>query len=256
MADPKFYIGDLAGVTSDTASGGEQSGYPVINLKNYFSDNLWKSNSTANNQTLIRDFGTARAINAIVLHGHNFSGMTVLLEYDTNDSSGFENPVTALSMSAVGPNPYINTFTSHTKRYWRLKFTSTGGSYPQIGNYFLETEFDFGLYAYPWADYNEEFRTSEGEALSGRKRTAQSILGRLRHEIIFKLVDSTVRTNFQRFIQKVRGKGCPFYYVNPSAAISYMKFTIDYVPIIGNKGAVYDTVALPMESVDVNQNPL
>jgi len=257
MSNPKFYIGNLAG-TSYTTSEGSEAGYPVTNLQNYDPDRLWKSGNDGYNQKLLIDLGAARVVNFFIAINHNFKSMlSARLEYDDADNPAFPNPVLAAAdLWDVPTDESIYLLEQVTKRYWRINMPDPDGNTPQLGLVFLESVFDFGMYSYPWSENDEAFETSEGIALSGKKRTAQSILGRLIHSIEFKISTATVRTDFQRFFQKVRGKGCPFYYVNPDGEMSYMKLVVDKAPVQGVNPLIYNVVRLDMESVNVNQIPL
>jgi len=235
MASAKLYGTDLSTYTF-TMSATEDASYPLANLSDYLTTTLWKSSVTTNGQTLKIDFGASNISERdfCVLDGINFKDMDVSLQ--AADDSGFSSGlVTVATVSGgLGSGPFIFTFAGVTKRYWRLLFTDAFSLYPQVGNFFIDKAFDWTEpYDVPYRNANLSFESEVTPALDGTLRSVQPYSGRKswRFSLQKPGLSDTVRTNFQTFFNKVRGKHRPFYFLDVDGTTkALVRFDIDVDP--------------------------
>lgn len=241
---------DLSTYTLSATS--TDSSYPLTNLQTYFASDTWKSASVAANQTLVIDFGVSTACDFIVLENYaSGNADSVVLEADT--VSNFASATTVISAGTIdpsltpSPNPAYFTFSSVSRRYWRLKYNLSAGSLaavPYVGNWFLGAKMDFGYsYDYPYKSKDKKYETVEKVALDGRIRTAQPYAGRQMFEVKLSLLNDATKTNFQTFVSKVRGKLRPFYISDVDNAVYYVHFDGDYMAM--------DTIRYQLNNVPI-----
>ena len=251
MSNPLFIPGDLAPITY-TASASPQAGYPLTNLKTYdFRDYLLGPSNTTDFH-LDFDFSAAFTPNAIVLHNINSGSfgqnIQIRLRYDNNDNGAYSAVTDVLVKEANdfnGADPKLFTFTGSSKRYWRLTWDKNGDTFaPKAGNIFLRKAFDFGPYELPAKIKNEKFSVNRAEALDGTLRRTNLFGGRPTWEVEFKLLSDTQKADFWLFVSKVVGPGYGFYYSDPSGALYYCYFDIDYMPVTERMYNLNDTGAL------------
>ena len=238
MGNPIFLAQDLS-LYSLSATSSDAS-YPLINLKTYLARDKWKSAVLTSPQNLVIDFTIARVCDAIVLQNHNFnsiglgSGDSLALQYadDPGFSAGAGNAKIWSNGETITDPVYV-TFTSQTKRYWRLRFTKSGGltGYPALGNLFLGLKLDFGTpYNMPARVNRDGYKTSLFTAIEGTIRSTQTFGSRRNWGFGFKAgnaMNSTVRSNLTTFIQTVRGMLRPFYLIDIDDSINYVHMMND-----------------------------
>ena len=232
MASPYFLGCDLS-LATYTWSAGAHASYPVTNLATYFASDVSKSNATTADQYITIDFGSATACNTIALGNTNFSTVApdtkIALQYNTNDDTTWADAVEAVEI-AISNSDQVLTFSSQTKRYWRIIFTSTVplAVAPQIGNLFLGTRLQFeSTYEWDFARNNLAFETVETTSISGALRMSQTFTGRKRFDLVFRLQSDTFKSSFDTFNGTVRGKLRPFYFVDTNSSIYYVHLDTD-----------------------------
>ncbi len=215
--------------------------FPVTNLQTYIVSDVSKSNSTGSDQYFQIDLGSAIACDTIVIDGHNFATVdpdtNIKLQYNTNDDTTWtdaEDAVVIMSTLAYTNNTVSKTFSTQTKRYWRILFSSTAAVPIQIGNIFLGTRLAFdSTYEWDFARGNKEYETQESTSLNGLVRMSQVFAGRKRWDLQFRLQSNTFKSSFDTFIDTVRGKLRPFYFVDVDSAIYYVHLDTDYNDVRG-----------------------
>lgn len=220
MANAIFAYQDLSLYTLSATS--TDSSFPLTNIQTYFADQVWKSASTAANQTLVIDFGAVKTCDFLVLDGFaSGNADSVVLEADT--VSNFASAVTVIAAGIIDPSltptsPAYFSFSSTSKRYWRLRYVLSAGSLaavPYVGNLYLGAKMDFGYaYSFPYKNTNRSYETVEKKALDGRIRTSQPYAGRKTWEFDITTLPDATKVLFQTFFQTVRGKMRPFYFVD------------------------------------------
>jgi hypothetical protein len=235
MANPVAYGVKLEdytlGATSTNAS------YPLANLQTYFAADKWQANNTSATNLVI-DFGAARSCDYIIIENHNLntaniSGGENVVALEAADDSGFTtNKVTVLDDVRSSSSPVKWTFNAVSKRYWRLAApAATAAIY--VGNLYLGTAFSFGSPPeYPFRLGDPQYATSEAVALNGAIRMSQPFLARYYYDFKFRLQSDTVKTNLITFLQTVRGKLRPFYFLNPidGTTLWYVHLDSDFNP--------------------------
>jgi hypothetical protein len=239
MSAPKILYTRLTDYTFSASS--TNSNFPLANLLTYFAADVWKPSTLNATQYLNIDFGAARACNCIILDGQNLGGVSNLVGVSLQgaDDAGFSvNLVTpTLSASlATSTTPILATFNAVSKRYWRLSFGNTGGSFspaPQIGNIFLGTTLDFPYgQEFPFRKNQGQFQTSRVRTLSGALRGAQAFAGSGQFEFQFKIVSDAFAALFETFVNTVRGGLFPFYYLDANGtSLYYLLLADDYNPL-------------------------
>jgi hypothetical protein len=241
VSDFRIYYRRLADYTI-TASGSSATGYPTANLKTYLARDIWKSNSTANAQTLAIDLGSAQAVDSIVLDSWNVASM-LDVDLEAADDAGFTTNKVLLVNNLVTTSPFVNDttrdiheFNSVTKRYWRLLWNDANGTAPQIGQIFLCTRLQFPFpYDFGFKRDIARFETVRKTALDGTLRGSQATKGRRVWELKFALHTDAFAALFNTFQQTVRGGLFPFFFVDiDGTKIRYMLHEADEQPIQGD----------------------
>ena len=132
-----LYTSGLSKAVINTAVTSEATGYPIENVLDFNPNTYWKPTSTAN-QTLDFDLGSALEVDNIVLILKNYetdfvdAGANLYFESDDNDNGSYSAVTQANSISSwqaaipQSKNVYfqanILSFTSVTKRFWRIRF--------------------------------------------------------------------------------------------------------------------------------------
>jgi hypothetical protein len=182
--------------------------------------------------------GSALTADSIIIDNHNLTSVScsyapVLLGAD--DAAFTTNVVEAAVLTTVDDETCYKTFDSISKRYWRVKYSSSAAldEAPRIGNIFIGSAMEFTTpYDYGYKIENPEYATNEKTTLSGIKRSSQYYKGRLVYEINFRLQSEAFRTQFQNFVKAVRGRMYPFYFIDTDGTtVRYMNLTSDYVPV-------------------------
>jgi hypothetical protein len=233
MANPYFLGCDLS-IPAYTWSAGVNTSYPVANLKTYFVTDVSKANAKTQDQYLLVDLGSALATDTVVIDGHNFGAVGadegLKWQYNTNDDTVWDDAVTAVSFDN-NSLAQSKTYSAVTKRYWRLLFDSSAALTvePSIGNIFVGTRLQFEkTYEWDYARANKEFATSETQSLNGDIRMSQTFIGRKKWNLSFKLLTDAFKVLYDAFVDVVRGKLRPFYFIDADGSVNYVHFENDY----------------------------
>ncbi len=248
MSNPVFYAADLASVVF-TMSLTENASFPLANLSTYLPLDLWKSSAATNAQTLKIDLGSAKACDFLALGSYNWSGMTtVSLQVDNADNPAFTSPVDVLpAANPFASAPVVSTFSSLTKRYWRILFTNTNSIVPQAGLLLLGSQLAL-TQTYDW-DFNigdKEFTTNKRASIEGTIRTVRLGGGRGKHTFKISLTNDAFRTSWQALCAKTYGSANPFFWADHAATIRISHFEADYMPIAGHRYDITDLVPITL----------
>lgn len=242
MSNPILLGADLS-IPTYSWSAGENTSYPLSNLKTYFPDQVSKSNATTDGQSFVIDFGSAKACDAIILEGFNANVMStasVNMALQADDNSGFTSPENIINAGAWNIDQDIvaqyQAFTSRTYRYWRITFNKGSAlpAAPQIGNIFLGTKLQFET-TQEWGyytnvpDYTDG--SSESRALDGRSRVSEIFAGIAKHKISFSqsnLQSNTFLASYLTFLRTAKKK--PFYYIDNNGSIYLVKWQKGFNP--------------------------
>ena len=255
MSKPIFYTGDLSGKVF-TMSLTENPLYPLTNLNNYCINDLWKSPSAANGQTLNMDAGSALPMDTLILHNHNFSGMTsVKLQYGYNDEPGFSGAIDIATVSGLSSDPIVITFASKTKRYRRLLFEDTNGIIPQLGQIFLCAAKTLPLYS-NMPKRGLESVTSIKAAIDGTRRGCRSYEDREKFAMSWGKKTQADEAIWQGLVRSAAGRCNPFYFTDMDGNIHFVRFDLDYMPSSGqgNLNFPTDDVEMSEERVGIVMN--
>jgi hypothetical protein len=121
----------------------EASGYAGTNTQQRWPTRVWRSTGITSEWIKV-NLGSAKAIQALVLHDHNLTaGATVTLQGNATDSWGAPSYNQALTWAVAGDGPYT-TFcyfpaSTQTYQWWRLTVADTGNTagYLSVGRIFL-----------------------------------------------------------------------------------------------------------------------
>ena len=239
MATPYVLGCDLSVPTYawKTSAGADNvnTSFPLTNLKTYFAADVSKSNSTGASQYFLIDLGAATACNTLAISGHNFNlvaDASIVLQVNSNDDTDFTDEADVKTLWEVGTvltGSDVFTFSSATKRYWRIIFQVNVSVAPQIGNIFLGTRTTFtSTYEWDFAKENKAYETMESTSINGDIRTSQVFSGRKRWDLLFRLQSDTFKTAWNTFISTVRGRLRPFFFVDADSTVNYVHLENDY----------------------------
>jgi hypothetical protein len=249
MSNPVFYAADMS-AAAFTMSLAEDASYPLSNLHTNIPTLLWKSSAATNVQTLKIDLGVAKACDFLAIGTHNWAGMTTVnLQYDTADNPAFTSLVDLIpTANGFTANfPQLITFTSATKRYWRVLFTNCNSVVPQAGLVLLGAKLTFP-HTYDW-DFNlgdKQYNTTKATDINGVIRTARSGGGRGVHKFKLSLTDDTFRTDWQALCEKTFGSANPFVWTDDVAVKRISHFAEDYLPISKHRYNITDLLAISL----------
>jgi hypothetical protein len=229
MALPAYITTDLSKYTFSGLTG-----INISNLNNYVVDSRFIGTSFDSLQYLVIDTGNTNTKDTVVIHNHNFGQLlysgTISLQSSVN---GVSYDTTVVSDLALFDNIIVASFTSTTRRYFRIVFDGALLQTIFIGNIFIDAikTFNFPMMT-GFKDNNRIYETSTMTTVSGLTRNSQmNSLGKAQYEFQFALLNESTRSWFQEFIKDVRGRAMPFYYVNPNGECAYVNLTSDYMPV-------------------------
>ena len=235
MPNPRFYIGQLD-LATHTMSEAENATYPLANLKSYFSTDEWRSSTTAINQSLKVDFGSAKECDYCIIENHNFASLgadAVKLQAADDDAFSVNLETVDATLASLG-SPGKVEFTAVTKRYWRILFEKASGALsaaPQLGQLFINKKLECISYDFPYRAGNPEFETFSSRNLNGERQGHQNYVGRTVFEFRFSLQSDAFKSEWRRVQQGGRGRMCPFYYYDPADADWYVSLGQDRNPV-------------------------
>ena len=116
----RIYYEGVESATVTTTST-PYSGYPVTNLQDRSPYTSFISNFSASGSNIVIDFGSARACDYVALINYTADSRTDMdIAWSTNNVS-YTNVETGIDVGGSAAQ-FVRTFTTATKRYWRLIF--------------------------------------------------------------------------------------------------------------------------------------
>ena len=127
-------------IDTTPAATSEAAGFAVSNIVDWRTYTRWKATGTGT-QYLTFDAGTAVAVDAMGIAGHNLSGASVSVEWSTDNSNWTQVLAPFTATSAV----ILKSWVSSSKRYWRIKIASASVA-PECGVVAIGARIDFPIY--------------------------------------------------------------------------------------------------------------
>lgn len=236
-----------------TMSTSENSSYPMANLKDRNPNHLWKGGSTAQNQTITFDCGSARTVDTVVVDGVNFLACAADIGIQWRSSTDNVTFTTRGSFAAATNTKEKLEISSLAARYWQIKFTGTAalGAIPQIGNIAFGTRVE--LFPYNnGAKLSDAHATKTRVSINGTKYMVQSYKGFKRWSLKWTLLTDTERNNILAMNRSVRGKYFPFYFCDFDDSINLVQFMNDEQQIELTRYNQNNTQDIGIEAFPVN----
>jgi hypothetical protein len=260
MANPIILYSDptpLAyGHVLGVSTASDNPSYPLTNLNDVEPSTQWKSATACNGSVthyLTIDTYSTSAKTGIVIDNSNIvlmSSVVLLCGDDVNFSVGYTN-LGSLTNAAIGKSngdAIHLSFPSTTKRWFGISFADDDGIYPEVGNIMIANELEFSTpYDFGYKKENTSSEVYQHTSLDGTIRTTRAYAGRILYELQFSLQSDTLRTAFQAFVNTVKGKLNPFYFVDADGTVRYMHME-DYIPVSTSHYGRHDIASLVMSS--------
>ena len=132
-----------------TYSATADTNYPATNCQDRHKNTFFKDTGIGETVYIVVDFGSARACSHIILGNYQANATNdaeLNVKYGTADNgSDFENTSLTKNIETSSLDTVIGTFTSQSKRHWKIQFNNKTGESPdeldylQIGTIFLGT---------------------------------------------------------------------------------------------------------------------
>ena len=197
-----------------TYSATADTNYPATNMQDRYKNTFLIDTSPGETVYIIIDFGSARACSHIILGNYQANATSdaeLNVKYGTADNgSDFENTSLTVNIETTGFENYIGTFTSRSKRYWKIQFNNKTGESPdefnylQIGTIYLGTAITLShspeLDVAQSADYLVNVNQGVGGIRSG---SIDNTTVRRLWSYPWKLLSETDKTNLQTFRDSV-----------------------------------------------------
>lgn len=260
MSNPRFYIGQLDQATF-TMTEAENDAYPLSNLKSHFPAYLWRSSTMAANQSLVIDFGSAKACDFVIVEGHNFADLGAdAVKLQAADDDGFSVNLVTISDALAGlSSPGKIEFTEQSKRYWRILFEKAAGdlsTFPELGQAFINKKFEVTQgYNWGYRGGNTEYQTAIKPSLSGIELTYQAHDGHILFEFRFSLQDDDFKTKWVALHNAARGRLYPFYFYDIDDQDWYVCLTEDYNPVRTVKKSNHETDTIRLRAKTAASRP-
>lgn len=228
------------GIESATLSydGTANSGYPETNLQDRNKNTLFQDTVLAAGNSLTIDLGSARACNYVTLINYSNQSDTVLkLEYSADNVSYF-TAFFNFDVSGAG-NQIINTFSSKTKRYWKLTFSDVAIATSKtisMGAILLGTIFETSTNPDINEQYSLYFSTKSAESIGGNRFSSTNFADfREKISLNWQYINETEREKWRNLFETVKISD-PFsvwpFLIYDSAKTDYYYCRIMQVPDI------------------------
>jgi len=142
---------DGASLTLNTIT--EDADFPLTNLQDRDENTLMKAGNANTSGYIEIDLGSARAVDTLILGNHNYTntGVGIQLYYATTDDGAFGDNIYAIGSAGTyedytsgDADRWFETFSSATKRYWRLSLEAMGAAtYQEIGTIFMGAQWNW-----------------------------------------------------------------------------------------------------------------
>jgi len=187
-----------------------EEGYDVNNLKDRRRYTFWKAESSGTIY-ITADCGENKTGDCLGIAGHNFgtNSIQITLQYSDDNT----NWVDVISFTPSSDKPILKTFSSVSKRYWRLKLVSSSVA-PILAVFFLGSKLQFPRYI------SGEFDPGPEEIIATTARSkAGYLLGSvIRHTKITisvdfrNLTDTWIRNSFKPLWDNYLSNLYPFFW--------------------------------------------
>lgn len=256
MANPKIYACN-PGAWTITATGGEQSTYPLTSLQDFLRSSWWMSDATTDGQYVTIDLGAAAACDfAILEFGTSWDPTDVgwaQLTIEGADDAGMTTNKVQAYQGDPGSGTSLFAFASaYAKRYWRFTIGGTMTEKPGCANLFLGKTLAFSFpQEFGSRQADSSFQSVVGRSLSGTKRASQVVGGTRVFDMQFSLMSDAFAAEFRTFHDTVRGGLRPFYYSpDGGTTLYYVSLSKDYNPVIQYRPGQNNIQQLTMETAD------
>jgi len=223
MANVTFYHQSIDNATLSINTLTSDASYPLTNLQDRSKNVYWKAGNANTSGYIQIDLGSARACDYLILGSHNYTntGVGIALSSCT-DGDGLFTPE-AWAIGSAGPTyhnyvsgnvtNWIETFSSVTKRYWRLYPEAMGAAtYQQIATIFLGTKFEHSVnWSYGSGRLEYQWGVQVGETTGGIRRRQKNHDERKIWQYTFEWIDETHHDNILSWAQSVYGNWYPFF---------------------------------------------
>ena len=192
-----------------TVTGTADTGYPESRLYDRQVSLFWKDTVTEA-KTFHVDQGADdnKAVDALFIEKHNFSGEDMQFQYSTDDFSADIND--AVTDWAQGDNLQIAKIMSaaQTKRYWRVTLSSMTN--PRCSEIFMSYGYELDVHVEPLPILDEKANVVWTKSVGGIERSTR--FGAIRRQRQYTLLlGSTDLTNFVAAMDDLNDYASPFY---------------------------------------------
>ena len=205
-----LYHQSIEGATL-TYSATPDTNYPITNMQDRYKNTFFKDTGIGVPAVDIYiDFGAVRACSHVILGNYIATAQTnhlLIVQYGTDDNgSDFDKTSFSSEITSATLTNYLKTFTSQTKRHWKLRFDGNGDEVEnlQIGTIFLGAAVT--LSHSPELDITQsgEYSVNINNGVGGiRAGSIDNTTARRIWEYPFKLLSETDKTNLQTFRDSV-----------------------------------------------------
>lgn len=199
-----FVCYDNLATTATGAPTSERTGYSAANCTDWYTTSYWSPTSASGDHRIVWDFGVAVSADYFAIYRHNLAavGGTVVLEHSP-DNATWTAAFTATT--ATANELLIETFTSVSKRYWRVTFDLSSATPFYVGVVMFGAKLPLyrGMVAgftVPRHGRKNDIvnQRTEGGQFVGRVKTSQGA----RSSIKFRhITQAWVRANWEAFVE-------------------------------------------------------
>jgi hypothetical protein len=126
---------DATGVAITASS--QVATLPASNVAHEHRKNIWRTGTSAANESITFDLGSAKAATSVIILDHNFTGSDSAFQLRAS-TDNFSASNVLIASPALASSAMSATFGSASYRYWRFQFTkSAAGEARDIGRIFL-----------------------------------------------------------------------------------------------------------------------
>jgi hypothetical protein len=176
------------------------------------------------------------------------------VNFQRDDASTPDNPVTiiagiqAATRVAQSSVADLYTFTGVAARYFRMLFTTTGGTVPALGQFFVGTSLDFPA-SYDWGfkRITPVWDTKQVRNLDGSLRASRAFGGHRKWELSFSYMSDTLRAAIDTFLTTVDGGLRAFYFLDYDGSLWYVQLVMDVTPVDGYRYNINNLKSLIFE---------
>ncbi len=240
MADVTFYSQFLEGATLT----GADYGSTLPNLLDRNPNHLWTGVATGTSQYIEVNFGSARAVNAVVIDNHNLAtvlgGGTVVIQSST-DGITFTQQA---SMNVPSSATLIIVFPSVSAQYWQIVLNNSAGftTAPQIGNVSMGASIVLSQPYDSQSEHGEQFATEARRSINGTPYGSQPYAGIETWKWKWTAISTADQMNFLNLSHNVRGMLRAFYMTDADGTTTRLVLlTTDLLQLQRRAHSLYDS---------------